>query len=170
MLRLSLAAMVAGALVASTGCRTSLEDDETSNSERACMVTTTQACMDAEMHDDLAWIEANVFVPSCAFSGCHNGTATAAGRLDLKTPGASHAALVNVASAIDASRMLVVPGAPKDSYLLMIMQHYKPSEMMPPMSAPPEDIGYMPQNGGGALCCQKLDALERWIAAGAMNN
>lgn len=167
MLRLSIAAVVA--LVASTGCRTSLEDDDTSTGERACMVATSQACMDADMHDDLAWIEANVFVPSCAFSGCHNGTATAAGRLDLKTPGASHTALVNVDSAVEPGRKLVVPGAPKESYLLMIMQQYKPAEMTPAMMAPPDDIGFMPQNAP-PVCCQKLDALERWITAGAMNN
>ena len=29
----------------------------------------------------------------------------------------------------------------------------------------------MPQyNGEHPLCCQKLDAIERWITAGAMNN
>jgi len=167
MLRLCVWAVVAGALVASAGCRTSLEDDENPTGARACKVATTQACMDAEQHDDLAWIEANVFLPSCAFSGCHNGGGTVAGQLDLKTPGMSHGELVNVDSAIEAGRKLVVPGAPKDSYLLMIMQQYAPSAMEPPMSAPPPDIGFMPQNGGGALCCQKLDAVERWIAAGA---
>jgi len=29
----------------------------------------------------------------------------------------------------------------------------------------------MPQtNGGMLLCCQKLEAIQRWITAGAMNN
>ena len=88
----------------------------------------------------------------------------------MKTPGASHAGLVDVASDIDPARKLVVPGKPKESYLLMMMQHFPPEEMEPTPATPPPN-GYMPQNAGGmVLCCQKLDAIERWIAAGAMND
>lgn len=135
---------------------------------RACQVTTTTACTEAANHADLAWLVPNVFVSSCTFSGCHNGSATAAGALDLRTPEAAHATLVNVPSHLDPGAMLVVPGQPKQSYLLMMMQQYAPADMDPPLVAPPATVGYMPQNANGAaLCCQKLDAVERWIAAGA---
>jgi hypothetical protein len=91
--------------------------------------------------------------------------------MDLKTPGASHAKLVDVDSNLDAGRKLVVPGAPKQSYLMMMMQHYSPELMEPtPAEPPPDDVGFMPQNANGAVvCCQKLDAIDRWITAGAMN-
>lgn len=152
-------------------CRTSLEDtpDADTSSARVCKVSTVAACVEAETHQDLAWIEMNVFKPSCAFSGCHNGAATTAGRINMDVVGNSHADLVGVDSMIESGRKLVVASQPKQSYLLMIMQQYKPAEMEPPMSAPPTDIGYMPQGTDNVpVCCQKLDAVERWISAGAM--
>ena len=119
------------------------------------------------MHSDLAWIEDNVFKQSCIFSGCHNGANTAAGRVDLRL-GNSHRTLVDVDSAIDPTRKLVVAGAPDQSYLLMMIKHIAPDDMAPPASPPPANIGYMPQNAGGAtMCIQKREAIERWIEAGA---
>ena len=137
---------------------------------RVCKPVATASCMMAESQASLAWIEANVFATSCAFSGCHNNAATAAGRINLKDPGASHADLVGIMSTVVPGRELVVAGMPKKSYLLVMMQQFPPTEMDPPVAAPPGDIGYMPQNTPGPLCCQKLDAVERWIMAGALNN
>ena len=34
---------------------------------------------------------------------------------------------------------------------------------------PASDVGLMPQSNL-TLCCQKLDAIEAWITAGALNN
>ena len=83
--------------------------------------------------------------------------------------GNAHADLVGVDSMIATGRKLVVAGQPKESYLLMIMQQFKPTEMLPtPVDAPPSDVGYMPQGFDEPLCCQKLDAVERWITAGAL--
>ena len=95
------------------GCRKSLEDepDADSSGARACKPATTAECTMAETQSSLAWIETNVFAKSCAFSGCHNGTATVAGRIDLKTPGASHDDLVGIDSVVEPGRKLVVPGA-----------------------------------------------------------
>ena len=171
MLRLFPAALIALALVA---CRTSLDEEPDADTTpgKACKIGTTAECMMAESQSSLAWIETNVFAKSCAFSGCHNGTATVAGRIDMKNPGMSHDDLVGVDSMIETSRKLVVPGQPKQSYLLMMMRHFTPAEMEPtPAVGPPMDIGFMPQNAGGAvLCCQKLDAIERWIMAGALDD
>ena len=137
---------------------------------RVCSNSTSSPCMEATTKSDLVWIEKNVFSTSCAFSGCHNGANTAAGRIDLKTPGASHAALVGRESAIVPGNKLVVPGQPKQSYLLVMLQAFPPSELEPmPVAPPPDDIGYMPQ-AAPPICCQKIDAVERWIAAGALNN
>jgi hypothetical protein len=136
-----------------------------------CKVSTSADCSEAPNHSDLAWIEMNVFAKQCAFSGCHNGSATMAGRINMKDPGASHAQLVNITSHLDPGVKLVVAGQPKQSYLLMMLRKYAPDEMDPPMVPPPDDVGFMPQNANGAIvCCQKLDAIERWITAGALND
>lgn len=80
--------------------------------------------------------------------------------------------LVGADSMIATGRKLVVAGAPKQSYLMMMLQLFPPSEMEPPpVAAPPGDIGFMSQGtNGAAICCQKLDAIERWVTAGAPAN
>jgi hypothetical protein len=153
------------------GCRISLEsadagDDSTT---RQCLVSTTSApCMAATMQNPptLTWIQQNIFTVSCNFSGCHS-SASDAGKLDLKT--ASHDHLVGVSSMIDRTRMLVVPNDVKSSYFMLMVRDVPPAMATPPANPPPGSVNYMPQ-GSTTLCCQKLDALERWINAGAPNN
>jgi hypothetical protein len=155
-------------------CRLSLENYDTSiqgtdaGNGRACVVSTTsQPCMDATMHSDLAFIEQRIFASSCNFSGCHD-SATDAGRLDLRA-GASHDRLVGVSSQIDPSRKLVVPNDVAASYLMLMLRDVAPAMANPPGNSPPGSIGFMPQ-AAPTLCCQKLDAIERWINAGAPNH
>jgi hypothetical protein len=155
------------------GCRVSLEDSGTggTTSGRTCTVSTTSApCMEAAsgMKSDLAWLQANVFTPSCSFSGCHNGDSSRQGQIDLRD-GMSHAHLVNFASKLDPTRKLVVPNDVEASYLMLMLHDFSPDMANPPGSAPPDSVGYMPQ-GNPPLCCQKLDAIERWIMAGAPTN
>ncbi len=174
MLRRCVVSAVLGTL-ALASCRTSLDEtpDASDTGGRVCKVSTTvAACVQAETHSDLAWVEMNVFKLQCAFSGCHNAAATKAGRLDLMNPGMSHDDLVNADSMIETGRKLVIPSQPKQSYLLVMMQAFKPAEMEPtPVPNPPTDIGFMPQGTDNVpLCCQKIDAIERWITAGALNN
>lgn len=155
-------------------CRLSLENYDTSiqgtdaGNGRACVVSTTsQPCMDATMHSDLAFIEQRIFASSCNFSGCHD-SATDAGKLDLRA-GASHDRLVGVSSQIDPSRKLVVPNDVAASYLMLMLRDVAPAMANPPGSSPPGSVGFMPQ-AAPTLCCQKLDAIERWINAGAPNH
>jgi len=43
------------------------------------------SCLEAEGHSDLAWLQANVFTPSCAaFTSCHRGTASQAAMLNME--------------------------------------------------------------------------------------
>jgi hypothetical protein len=156
------------------GCRISLENYDTSIQDtdggngRACVVSSTsQPCMDATMHSDLAFIEQKVFAASCNFSGCH-GSATDAGKLDLR-PGVSRDHLVGVSSQIDGTRKLVVPNDVAASYLMVMLRDIAPAMASPPASPPPGSVGFMPQ-AAPTLCCQKLDAIERWINAGAPNH
>lgn len=165
-------AVLASCVLLAPACRISIEDDDGSVTPiDASMIDAaiSPSCQEATMHSDLAWIENNVFKQSCIFSGCHNGAGTA-GALDLRA-GMSHATLVNVDSALDPTRKLVVPNAPDQSYLLMMIKHIAPGDMNPPANPPPEDIGFMPQNAGGAtMCIQKREALQRWVEAGAPND
>ena len=157
--------LVIASLVAA--CRISLEPDE----PRACVVNTTSAlCVDAVNHSDLKWIEANIFAPNCNLGGggaCH-ASASDGGKLGLQ-PGMSHDHLVNVTSMIDKTRKLVVPNDVNASYLMLMLRDIPPAMASPPASPPPGSVGYMPQ-GSTTLCCQKLQALERWIMDGAPNN
>ncbi len=111
-------------------------------------------CDEATQHSDLAWIEANVFVPRCA--GCHGGDEPDAGlRLGA---GLSRANLVNVTSStVGTPWMRVKPGAASDSYLMVALGRAE---------GPPPSLGFMPL-GSEPLCTQIHEAIERWIAAGA---
>ncbi len=155
-------------------CRYELEEP-VDLATRSCKIGTVAACLEAENHSDLAWIEANVF-NKCTFSGCHNGAMTDAGRLDLSA-GKSHQSMINVDSEIASGPMLsgkakiVTPGSPNQSYLLVMLRQITPAQHDPPLEEPPKDVGYMPQNAGGAVtCCQKLDAVTRWVQEGAQAN
>lgn len=151
------------------GCRISLEDSSMGDDTmgRRCKVdTTSQICMDATSHSDLAWIEGKIFVASCAFSGCHNGASTPEGMVDLRA-GRSYAHLVNFTSLIESSRKLVVPNDINASYLMLMLGDVSADMASPPGTVP--SVGLMPL-GNLPLCCQKLDALQRWIMAGAPNN
>ncbi len=147
------------------GCRTSLETAVDAAGNGLCTVDTTAPCMAATTHSDLAWIEQNIFMASCAFSGCHSSP-TDLGKLDLRA-GMSHAALVGTTSQLETTRMLVVPNNVQASYLMLMLHDFDPAMATPPGTPP--GIGYMPL-GSPELCCQKLQAVERWITAGAPAN
>jgi hypothetical protein len=149
------------ALVCVTGCKIDLDHAPTQGSAM-CTDSTAATCADATSHQELSWIQQKVFTPQCSFSGCHNGENTKQGKIDLRN-GHSYTTLVNGASALVPGATLVVPGDPTTSYL-EVMLGSQPGTIDP-------TVGVMPQsNGGLLLCCQKLDAIERWIMDGAMNN
>ena len=164
-------AVLLAALLAS-GCKHNLDEAEVdaSVSGRACKVTTTAACMEAETHSDFTWIKEKIFAANCFGSSCHTG-ATASGKLDLTDD--PYMALMGaggtgVTANLDANHKRVVAGDPAASYLFFIIKGLdgnNPSGF----AEPPESVGYMPMSNA-TLCCQKIDAIERWITAGAMNN
>jgi len=148
------------------GCRISLESNAVA---QACEVISSTSCDEAQngQHADLEFIEQNIFKGACAFPGCHDGGNSPQGKIDLRA-GKSHDHLVNFASGIDPSRMLVVPNDVKSSYLMLMLQDFPPEEATPPGEPPPERAGFMPMSNM-TLCCQKLAVIERWINAGAPN-
>jgi hypothetical protein len=114
------------------------------------------ACEEAKTHNDLAWIQANVFTPSCAVGGCHHAAAAGAGHLSLDD-GLSHLQLVNTASTTATSWMRVVPSDASKSYLLVALgaeSGPRPVDGVMPLGRPP-------------LCSDEVAAIQRWIMAGA---
>lgn len=150
------------ALLFATACKIDLDHAPKQEGGPMCMESTSDACMAAANHRDLTWIQQNVFTPQCTFSGCHNGENTKQGKIDL-TAGKSYATLVNGDSALMSGAKLVVPGDPAASYL-EVMLGSQPGDIDPTVGTMPQD------NGSQLLCCQKLDAIERWIMDGAANN
>lgn len=163
-------AVLAGLVVLAPACRLSLEDGASGPVDSGVDAPLSASCMEAQTASSLTFLETKVFAQSCIFSGCHNGAATDAGRVDLRA-GMSRAHLVDFDSVLDPSRKLVVAGEPDQSYLLMMVKHIAPENMSPPASPPPAMVGYMPQNSGGStMCLPKREAIERWIMAGAPND
>lgn len=115
-------------------------------------------CDEAAQHSDLAWIQTNVFNASCARSNCHV-TGNEAGGLILEA-GMSHDYLVNKPSTtmMGNGMMRVLPGQPTQSYLLVALGGEPGS--------PPEGT-VMPWGGLPMLCAPEIDAIKRWVAAGA---
>jgi hypothetical protein len=112
-------------------------------------------CDEAKLHADFAWIQANVFTPSCATAMCHGGTDPAVG-LSLAA-GAAYNNLVNKGTSTVTGWKRVVPGSIAQSYLAVALGR---------AAGPAPRDGFMPL-GAGPLCVGKLEALERWITAGA---
>lgn len=112
-------------------------------------------CTEATMHSDLQWIQDNVFTPSCAaFAACHRGPAIQAQGLNLEA-GSAEADLVDHPSGRFTDRILVVPGDPEASYLMVALGTY---------TGPLSDTGVMPPMFG-PLCVEIRDAVERWITS-----
>ena len=160
------------ALLVTSACRHSLEDEPAA---RQCMVVTTSpACVEAEsmpeVSSTLGWIEQNIFTPNCGGNSCHGmpaGGGMPTGRVVLTA--ASHDKLVDVDATFATGRKLVVPGDVAKSYLMVIMRHVPLDEADPAPAPAPSGDRYMPL-GSPAICCQKLDAMARWIEAGALDN
>jgi hypothetical protein len=159
-------------VVLAAGCRIDLDHGTTVDATIAgtCVQSTAAVCIEADNHSDLTWIQTNIFNKQCTFTGCHNGGNTDAGKIDLRDM-QSYTHLVNVTSDLEPSRKLVIPGNSAQSYLQVMIGKIKPAEADPPAGPITVRVGLMPMDNNGALlCCQKLDAIDRWIVAGAMNN
>lgn len=100
----------------------------------------------------LASIQANIFTPTCAFSGCHGGATVQQG-LNLD-PGFSAANLINVVSPQDATLIRVIPGNPSGSFLIQKLEGTQTVGIPMPAFSPP-----LPQ--------ATINVIRQWIANGA---
>jgi hypothetical protein len=97
-----------------------------------------------------------VFSATCARAQCHASN-NQAGGLVLEA-GMAHDYLVNRPSTVQTTMMRVLPGDPANSYLLIAIGG-EPGN-------PPEGT-VMPWGGLPMLCIEEIDAIRRWVAAGA---
>lgn len=100
-------------------------------------------------------LQANVFTPSCAFSGCHTGPAGGGlpAGMDLSSADASFASLVGVTSLQQSSLERVTANDPDNSYLVQKVEGTAAGTRMP--------------LGGGALDQALIDDIRQWISDGA---
>lgn len=161
------------------GCKVNLQSSP--DVSRACKITTAPICVQAgqDRPSDFAWLQANMFSTNCSGKDCHGAPENGmfpTGDLSF-AEGYAYQALLGkdpaspgdpplVAATYDPGFHLVEPGHPEESYLLFIL-HGLDAEQETAFAQPPDDVGFMPQNNK-TLCCQKLDVVERWIAAGAL--
>jgi hypothetical protein len=177
--RLAVLALVLG------GCRVGLE---ATYEPPACVTSMKPVCTGAENYQDFASITENILNRNCTGSSCHEkgGSAPKAQRLVFdQGPLVAYQTMVNnpdhtqphvgsdgqVFSDIEVGEdiPLVAPGEPDMSYLLYAMHAVPQNEFGFTVAGKPPQVGFMPYNSG-TLCCQKLDAVQRWIAAGAHND
>ena len=98
-----------------------------------------------------AEISEDIFAKSCAFSACHSSAASASAGLQLHDE-ASLLALIDKPASQDSSKLLIVPGAPEESYLIHKMRGENmaaATDSMPP---------------GTTLCETKIALVEEWIS------
>ena len=100
-------------------------------------------------------LQANVFTPSCAFSGCHTGPTGGVlpAGMDLSGADASFASLVGVASLQQPNLQRVAANDPDNSYLVQKVEGTAGGTRMP--------------LGGGALDQALIDDIRQWISDGA---
>jgi hypothetical protein len=94
-------------------------------------------------------IQAEVFSPTCALSGCHNGSQS-----PNLSAGQAYNNLVNKASIQNPAMMRVKPGESVNSYLMKKIIGEGTSRMPP----------------GGQLSQVNIDSIALWINNGALNN
>lgn len=100
-------------------------------------------------------IQANVFTPTCAVSGCHTGAGAPQGlRLDEAN---SYGLLVGVASSEVPSILRVAPGDPDNSYLIQKLEG----------SA---TVGEQMPFGRDPLPQATIDIIRQWILDGAVDD
>ena len=100
-------------------------------------------------------IQAAVFTPTCAVSGCHTGAGAPQGlQLDEAN---SYTLLVSVASTEDPGVLRVAPGDPENSYLIHKLEGRA-------------SVGEQMPLNGTPLSQANIDSIRQWITEGAIDD
>lgn len=103
-----------------------------------------------------ASIQANIFTPNCATSGCHTGNAPKEGlQLD---EGYSYAEIVNQPSNRKTGAVLIISSDPDNSYLI---QKVEGADGI---------VGTQMPKTGPLLTPEKIQAIRNWVSEGALDN
>jgi hypothetical protein len=156
------ASLAAGAALALLGCPGS--------DEHACRDHEPPAGFDAAAPTvSFARDVFPVFRQSCAFSTCHGAAAGTANGVFLggQDPSRVHAAIVDVRSSLLPRMSFVVPGAPRESFLLRKMDG---SHCVLASECRDGDCGDSMPRGEALLPVETRDVIRRWIAQGAAND
>jgi hypothetical protein len=122
---------------------------------------TTPDCVESEDGGSgdpvtLSELQASLFTPSCAVSGCHNSASARAGL--ILASGSTFNETVNVASSQRPTIDIIEPGDPESSY--MVKKLRGDSDI---------DGARMP-DGGPFLSAEQMAELASWINSGAPDN
>src|SRR5689334_2017429 len=139
------------AAVIATGCQIKLDKDPTADAATddggvpTCIISTTApTCLAAPAHQELSWLQTNVFTKNCALSNCHDGkTSLRQGQHPDLASGHSYAALVGATADLDSARTLVVPVDVNQSYLALLLGIVAPADAVPAGAKIPKE-GLMP--------------------------
>jgi hypothetical protein len=102
-------------------------------------------------------VQAEIFTPTCAKSGCHAAN-TASGGMVLDA-GRAYGEIVNRPSSERSTLHRIEPGDPDRSYLIKKLR------------GDPDITGsQMPLDRPGSLTREQMDGLIGWVLAGAPNN
>jgi hypothetical protein len=152
------------ALLAFTACGDDDMGDDTGDDSMtvdAGPADASPACEEAKSHSDFGWLYTNVFAFSCGqFSSCHPATGNAKAGLSLVDGNgiSAYDELLQPATLAKAGgKNRVEPGNCQESWMYNLVSGMNTN------GAP-----RMPTSG--PLCQEKIDAICRWIEAGAMKN
>lgn len=102
-------------------------------------------------------IQAEIFTPTCAKSGCHAASTAQEGL--ILDAGRSYSLLVGHPATEQSALNRVQPGSPETSYIILKLR------------GDPSISGQrMPQDGPPFLTAAQIDGIAGWIRAGAPNN
>ncbi len=125
------------------------------------MVSLSAASAGCDTPVTFSSIQSDVLTPRCATAGCHDSGERPAGQLAL-VAGRSYAALVGQPArnvgAVDEGLLLVKPGDPDQSFLVLKVREHVPVRYGIPM----------PQSN--RLSSDEVARIEAWVAAGAPND
>lgn len=161
--------VAASALALGAGCRVALDEPKSRSSVEACKVLDLEVCNAARGKSDYTFVYDKILSKNCTGSSCHQADSSdpMAALLPFDDKELAYASLVGAPSRIEQELLIVAPGKPRESYMLYLMQTITEDEFDLPVNEPPDEVGFMPRSNS-ALCCQKLQAVEDWVSAGAM--
>jgi hypothetical protein len=120
-----------------------------------------QVCV-KEIPPTLDYLHFRIF-KTCANASCHGAVKPVEG-LDLSTPDAAYASLVNAPSKQRPELMRVNPGHPELSYLINKVTGVD----MAPKDSLGTTVGKRMPTGFNAICAAKIDVIRQWITDGAL--